>query len=201
MGKRDPRVDAYVARSAEFARPVLEHLREVVHSACPDVTETIRWGFPHFDAQGMLCSMAAFKAHCAFGFWKGAVLFGDSANGKEAMGHFGRIASVADLPPKRELVRLVKAARKLNEEGAPAARPKPRAKAPKPPVEAPADLAAALKRNAKARATFEGLPPSHRRDYVEWIVEAKRDETRQRRLAQAVEWLAEGKSRNWKYER
>lgn len=198
MGTRDPRVDAYVAKSAEFARPILEHLRETIHAACPDVAETIRWGFPHFDAGGMLCSMASFKAHCAFGFWKGALLFGESDKGKEAMGQFGRIASVSDLPPKRELVRLVKAARKLNEEGA--AVPKAKAKAPKPPVETPADFAAALKRNAKARETFEGFPPSHRRDYVEWIVEAKRDETRRRRIAQAVARLAEGKSRNWKYE-
>lgn len=198
MGTRDPRVDAYVAKSAEFARPILEHLRETIHAACPDVAETIRWGFPHFDAGGMLCSMASFKAHCAFGFWKGALLFGESDKGKEAMGQSGRIASVSDLPPKRELVRLVKAARKLNEEGA--AVPKAKAKAPKPPVETPADFAAALKRNAKARAAFEGFPPSHRRDYVEWIVEAKRDETRRRRIAQAVAWLAEGKSRNWKYE-
>lgn len=199
MGKRDPRVDAYIEKSAGFARPILEHLRETVHSACPDVTETIRWGFPHFDAGGVLCSMASFKAHCAFGFWKGALLFGDNAKGREAMGQFGRIASIADLPPKRELVRLVKAARKLNEEGV--AAPATKTGRPKPPAEVPADLAAALKKSAKARATFEGFPPSHRREYVEWIVEAKRDETRQRRIAQAVEWHAEGKSRNWKYER
>lgn len=199
MGARDPRVDAYVAKAAPFARPILEHLREVVHGACPDVEETIRWGFPHFDAEGLLCSMAAFKAHCAFGFHKAALLF-DGAPAKDgAMGHFGRIAALSDLPPKRELVRLVRAARKLNEEGA--AAPATKAGKPKPPVEVPADLTAALRRNAKARAAFDGFPPSHRREYVEWIVEAKKDETRQRRIAQAVEWLAEGKSRNWKYER
>ena len=199
MGTRDARVDAYIAKAAPFARPILGHLREIVHSACPDVEETIRWGFPHFDAGGVLCSMASFKAHCAFGFWKGAVLFGDTEKGREAMGQFGRIASIADLPPKRELVRLVKAARKLNEEGV--AAPKTKAGKPKPPVETPADLAAALKKNAKARAAFEAFPPSHRREYVEWLVEAKRDETRRRRLEQALEWMAEGKSRNWRYER
>ena len=199
MPKRDARVDAYIAKSAGFARPVLEHLRETVHAACPDVEETIRWGFPHFDAGGMLCSMASFKAHCAFGFWKGAHHFGESAKGREAMGQFGRIASISDLPPKRELVRLVRAARKLNEEGAVV--PKSRPGTPKPPVEEPHDLADALGKDAKARATFDGLPPSHRRDYVHWIVEAKRDETRRRRVAQAIERLAEGKSRNWKYER
>jgi uncharacterized protein YdeI (YjbR/CyaY-like superfamily) len=198
MGTKDPRVDAYIANAAPFAKPVLEHFRQVVHGACPDVEETVRWGFPHFDAQGMLCSMASFKAHCAFGFHKAALLFADSPAKGGAMGQLGRVASVSDLPPKRELVRLLKAARALNAEGVSAARPKA---APKGAVEVPEDLAAALRRSAKARATFEGLPPGHRREYVEWVVEAKRDETRRRRLAQAIEWLAEGKSRNWKYER
>ena len=198
MGKRDPRVDAYIAKSAEFARPILEHLREVVHGACPEVEETLKWGMPHFVHQGILCHMAAFKAHCAFGFYKSALLFGDTPKQKEAMGDMGRITSVADLPPKKELVRLVRAARKLNEEGTAAPRTKT---APKPPVALPGDLAAVLESNAKARATFEGFPPGHRRENVEWITEAKQDATRQRRLAQAIEWMAEGKSRNWKYER
>lgn len=198
MGKRDPRVDAYIAKSAEFARPILEHLRKVVHEGCPEAEETLKWGMPTFLHEGILCHMAAFKAHCAFGFHKSALLFEDTPKQKEAMGNMGRITGLADLPPKKELVRLVKAARKLNVEGVAAPRTKT---APKPPVEMPADLAAALASNAKARATFEGFPPSHRREYVEWIVEAKQEATRQRRLAQAVEWMAEGKSRNWKYER
>lgn len=198
MGKRDPRVDAYIAKSAEFARPILEHLREVVHAACPEAEETLKWGMPHFVHHGILCHMASFKAHCAFGFYKSALLFDDTPKQMEAMGDMGRIASLSDLPPKKELVRLVKAARKLNEEGIAA----PRTKAvPKAPVEVPPDLAAALAASAKARATFEGFPPSHRREYVEWITEAKQEATRQRRLAQAVEWMAEGKTRNWKYER
>jgi len=198
MGRRDPRVDAYISRSAEFARPILERLREVVHGACPEAEETLKWGMPHFVHHGILCHMAAFKAHCAFGFHKAELIFDDTPKRGEAMGDLGRIASVADLPPKKELVRLVRAARKLNEEGIAA----PRAKAaPKPPVEVPADLAAALRSNARARATFEGFPPGHRREYVEWITEAKQEATRQRRLAQAVEWMAEGRSRNWKYER
>ena len=198
MGRRDPRVDAYIAKSAEFARPILEHFREVVHGACPEAEETLKWGMPHFVHRGILCHLASFKAHCAFGFHNSALLFDGARQRKEAMGDLGRIASVADLPPKRELVRLVRAARRLNEEGVAA----PRAKAsPRPPVEVPGDLAAALKANAKARATFEAFPPSHRREYVEWITEAKQDETRRRRLAQAVEWMAEGRSRNWKYER
>lgn len=142
--------------------------------------------------------MASFKAHCAYGYHKSALLSGDTSRQKEAMGSMGRIAALADLPPNRELVRLVKAARRLNVEGVAAPRTKT---APKPPVEPPSDLLAALASNAKARATFEGFPPSHRREYVEWITEAKQDATRQRRLAQAIEWMAEGKSRNWKYER
>lgn len=198
MGTRDPRVDAYIAKSAGFARPILEHLREVVHGACPEAEETLKWGMPTFVHEGILCHMAAFKAHCAFGFHKSALLFDDMPKQKEAMGNMGRIASLADLPPKKELVRLVKAARKLNVEGVAAPRTKT---VPKPPVEPPADLLAALASNAKARATFEGFPPSRRREYVEWITEAKKDATRQRRLAQAVERMAEGKSRNWKYER
>jgi len=198
MGTRDPRVDAYVAKAAPFARPILEHLREVVHEGCPDVVETMKWSFPHFVRDGILCSMAAFKAHCAFGFWKGSLLFPDGATKGGAMGQLGRIASLEDLPPKRELLRLVKAARKLDDEGV--APPKKKA-APAKPAAVPDDLAAALRRNAKARATFEGFPPSRRNEYVAWVLEAKQEETRKRRVSQAVEWMAEGKSRNWKYER
>ncbi len=198
MGSQDPRVDAYVARAEPFARPILLHLRAVVHAAVPDVEETIKWGFPHFQHRGMLCSMAAFQGHCAFGFWKGKLLLGDGAS-EGAMGQFGRIGSVKDLPSRPALVRLVKRAAALNDEGVKAPRT-PRGRK-RPEVKVPQDLAAALARNAKARATFEGLSPSKRRDYVEWIVEAKGAETRARRLAQAVAWMAEGKSRNWKYER
>jgi len=198
MPSRDPRIDAYIARSAEFARPILTHLRAVVHAGCPPVEETIKWGFPHFMYRGMLCSMAAFRQHVAFGFWKGRLLVEKGDNrGAEAMGDFGRITRLADLPPKRMLVAYIKKAMALNESGV-ARQPKKKA-APKPPVKLPADLAAALKRDTRARATFAGFSPSHRREYVQWITEAKREETRARRVQQAVEWLAEGKSRNWKY--
>ncbi len=198
MGTRDPRVDAYIAKAAPFARPILAHLREVVHDGCPDVEETMKWSFPHFVRGGILCSMAAFKAHCAFGFWKASLLFPDGAKKGEAMGQLGRISSLEDLPPRRELLRLVKAARRLDDEGA--APPRKKA-APAKPAAVPDDLAAALRRNAKARATFDGFPPSHRNEYVAWIVEAKREETRKRRVSQAIEWIAEGKTRNWKYEK
>jgi len=197
MGKRDPRVDAYIAKSAPFAKPILEHIRETVHAAWPEIEETIKWSMPFFDYKGPVCQMAAFKAHCALGFWKGSLILGKTEKQDEAMGQMGKITSISDLPSKREIARLVKAGAALNEAGVVVKR-KPAAKKS---LEIPDDLAAALKKNAKARATFEAFSASHRREYIEWIVEAKREETRSRRLAQAIEWLAEGKARNWKYEK
>jgi uncharacterized protein YdeI (YjbR/CyaY-like superfamily) len=196
MGTRDPRVDAYIAKSADFAQPILTHLRDVIHAACPDVEETMKWSFPHFMYHGMLCGMASFKQHCTLGFWKGALVV-DGAADADAMGQFGRITSVRDLPPRRTLTGYVKRAMQLNEEGIKPQRAKPAAK--KAPLTVPDDLAAALRKSAKARKTFDAFPPSQQREYIEWITEARRDETRQRRLATAIEWLAEGKPRNWKY--
>lgn len=197
MPSRDPRIDAYIENAAEFARPILRHLREVVHRGCPDVEETMRWSFPHFDHKGMMCSMAAFKEHCTFGFRKPELVLGDA--GKEGgMGQFGRITSVEDLPSKKVLIGYVKDAMRLNDEGVKPKRAQRPGKA-KEEVDVPDELAAALKRNAKARATFEAFSPSHRREYVEWITEAKREHTRARRIEQAVAWMAEGKARNWKY--
>jgi len=199
MGPRDKRIDAYVAKSAEFARPILKHLREVVHQGCPGVEETMKWSFPHFTYKGMLCSMASFQRHCAFGFWRGALVLGKGAASGVAMGNFGRITSLEDLPPRKTLIGYVKKAAALNEAGVkPATKLKREAKAP---VAVPADLAAALARNAKARKAFEGFSPSHKREYVEWIVGAKREETRRKRLATAVAWMAEGKSQNWRYDK
>ena len=200
MGQRDARIDAYIAKSADFARPILTHLRELVHAACPECEETLKWSAPSFTYRGkILCGMAAFKQHAAFGLWQGAMIVGsDGRRLDDAMGQFGRITRIADLPGKRELAGYIKQAMKLIEEGA--KRPVAKKAAPKPPVEAPEDLLAALRTNAKARATYEGFPPSCKREYVEWITEAKRAETRAKRVAQTVEWLAEGKRRNWKYE-
>ena len=197
MARRDRRIDAYIAKAEKFAQPILQHLRDVVHEACPDVEEAMKWSSPHFLHKGMLCGMASFKAHVAFGFWKGALVLGNDGKEKAAMGQFGRITKLDDLPADRTLKSLVKKAMKLNEAGAKVPRP---LKHPKPPVVAPDDLAAALKRNKKAQATYDAFPPGHKRDYVEWITEAKRPETRRRRLASTIEWLAQGKSRNWKYE-
>jgi uncharacterized protein YdeI (YjbR/CyaY-like superfamily) len=196
MGNRDPRVDAYIRNAAPFARPVLAHLREVVHECCPDVVETLKWRSPSFEHEGILCGFAAFKAHCAFGFWKHELVVGDDAKAREAMGSFGRITSLADLPPKAVLRRYIRKAMRLNEEGVTAPRRKTR---PRKPVAMHPDLKRALARSRKAAATFEAFSPSHKREYVEWVAEAKRDETRARRIAQAVAWMAEGKPQNWKY--
>lgn len=197
MASIDPRVDAYIAEAQPFARPILAHLRALVHEACPAVEETIKWSSPFFLYRGLLCHMAAFKQHCAFGFWKWKQVVGeDGVEG--AMGEFGRIGKLADLPPKKVLLGYLKKAMALNEAAVPAATRGRNAPA-KPPVEVPDDLAAALKRNAKARRTFDAFSPSHRREYVEWIVEAKRAQTRATRLATTLERLAEGKPRHGKH--
>jgi uncharacterized protein YdeI (YjbR/CyaY-like superfamily) len=196
MGSRGVRVDAYLKKSAAFARPILKHLREVVRDACPEVVETIKWGMPSFEYEGLLCGVAAFKGHCAFGFWKHALVVGDDARARESMGSFGRITALADLPSKAVLRRYVRKAMRLNEQGvkAPREKTRPRKRVPMHP-----DLKRALARSRKAAATFKAFSPSHQREYLEWIAEAKRDETRTRRVAKAIEWLAEGKPHNWKY--
>ncbi len=198
MATHDPRIDAYIARSAEFARPILERLRTIVHEACPDVEETIKWGAPAFvDGGGILCTMAAFKQHASFGFWKEALVVGEDASG-DGMGSIGKLRSTADLPPARQLAAWIRKAMALNAQGvkAPGMR---KGRQPKPPPVAPADLAAALANNRKAKATYDAFPPGQKREYIEWITQAKREQTRDKRLAQAVEWMAEGKPRNWKY--
>jgi hypothetical protein len=197
MGTRDPRVDAYIAKAAGFARPILTELREAVHAACPAVEEDMKWSFPHFMYKGMLCSMAAFTQHTAFGFWKGSLVMGDKAKRREAMGHLGRITKRSDLPSSRVLSGYIKKAAALNDEGVKIARV-PKRTAPTS-ARPPADLAAALKKSRKALATFTGFTPSHKREYIEWITEAKSDGTRARRLATAIEWMATGKARHWKY--
>ncbi|MBV7536639.1 YdeI/OmpD-associated family protein [Duganella sp. sic0402] len=194
----DPRVDAYIAKSAEFAQAILTHLRAVVHATCPDVEETIKWGFPHFMYKGMMCSMASFKAHCAFGFWKAELLMADDAR-REAMGDFGRITSLKDLPPKKTLATYIRQAMKLNDDGVAApARAKP---ATPRALEIPDDLSAALDASPEARRHFDAFSPSKQRDYAEWLTEAKTEATRARRREQAIAWIAEGKARNWKYEK
>ena len=199
MGTRDPRFDAYIARSADFAKPILEYLREVVHEACPEVEEDMKWGMPHFMYKGMFCGMSSFKEHVAFGFWKGSLVVDDDGRNAEAMGQFGRITKVSDLPPKKVLIGYIKSAKKLNDDGVKSpTRSKPKSRKELP---VPRDLSAALKKNKKAMATFDGFTVSHRREYVEWITEAKGEDTRKRRLQTAIEWMSEGKARHWKYTR
>lgn len=197
MPEFDKRIDAYIEKSRDFARPILKHLRKLVHKACPDVEETIKWGSPHFDYKGSLAGMAAFKEHCAFGFWKHALLQGTELQ-RTAMGSFGRITSLKDLPKDKEIIALIQQAMELNEKGIKV--PKKSA-ATKADVVVPKELTAALSKNKKAKAAFEKFSPSHRREYAEWIAEAKTDATRDKRIATALEWLSEGKPRNWKYER
>jgi uncharacterized protein YdeI (YjbR/CyaY-like superfamily) len=198
MGKKDPRVDAYIAKSADFAKPILNHLREVVHESCSEVEEEMKWSRPHFSYKGMFCGMAAFKEHCVFGFWKHSLILDKDGNRLgEAWGNLGRITKLSDLPSKKALIEYVKLAKKLNDNGVKAPAP---AK-PKTPRElvVPEDLTKALKRNKAAQATFDKFSPSNKREYVDWITDAKTEVTRTRRLETAIEWMAEGKIRNWKY--
>ena len=201
MPTYEPKIDAYIEKSAPFAQPILEHLRELVHKACPDVEETIKWGFPHFEYKGILCSMASFKQHCSFGFWK-ATLMKDEKGlmeqvGKTAMGHFGKITSMKDLPSDKIITSYIKEAMRLNDEEIKLV---PKTKSPaKKPLAAPPELLAALKKNKAALKTFEGFSPSNKKEYIEWIVEAKTETTRGKRIETAVEWMAEGKIRHWKY--
>ena len=196
MKNTDPRVDTYIAKSATFAQPILTHLRAVVHRHMPETTETIKWGFPHFDYNGgIFCSMASFKQHCAFGFWLGNLLSIDEKSTK-AMGQFGRITSLADLPSDATIGKLIKQARTLHDHGA---KGPTRLRQAKPDLVVPDSFMAALKKNKRAQATFEAFPTGQKREYVEWYTEAKAEPTRERRMAQALEWMAEGKVRNWKY--
>ena len=196
MGTRDKRIDVYIAKSAEFARPILIRLREIVHEGCPEVVETVKWSHPSFEYKGIFCGMAAFKQHCAFGFWKHELVVGDDERFKEAFGSFGRLKSMDDMPTKAMLLRYIKKAKQLNDDGVKAVRAKTK---PKKLVPMHPKLKSALTKKKGAMVNFEAFSPSQQREYLEWIAEAKAEDTRDRRIAQAVEWIAEGKLRNWKY--
>ena len=202
MGKRDKRIDTYIANSAPFAQPILNHLRDLVHAGCPDVEETMKWSMPHFEYQGeILCSMASFKKHCAFGFWKASLLTDPDQIlervGKTSMGSFGPITDVNELPADRILIKYIKEAAKLNKEGV-----KVEAKrkaAVKKEIKVPEYFAKALAKNKKALKTFDAFSNTNKKEYVEWVTGAKTEETRHKRLETAIEWMAEGKIRHWKY--
>jgi len=201
MVQYDPRVDDYIEKSATYAKPILVHLRELMHLASPLITETIKWGFPHFDYKGTVCSMAAFKEHLGFGFWKSSLLHdphGFFAGHKESAGSIGKITSLADLPPDEVLIDYIRRAIDLNEKGIKVAVKKD-AKPPKAELEVPDDLIAAFKINTNAMQQFEQFSPSAKREYLEWLIDAKSADTRAKRLTTMMEWVAEGKTRHWKY--
>ena len=195
---KDPRVDAYIAKARPFAQPILERIRAAVHKACPAAAEAIKWGMPAFEYKGPLAGMAAFKSHCTLGFWKPSLMKTvPTGRRDEAMGQFGRFESIDDVPAEAALIRMVKEAVAINDAGLKVQR---RRAAPKPAPKAPPYLLAALKKNPKALAAWRAFPPSQQREYIQWIGDAKTAETRARRLATAVTWIADGKGRNWKYQ-
>lgn len=202
MKKRDERIDAYIEKSADFAKPILNHLRELVHKASPEIEESWKWSFPNFDYKGIVCNMAAFKQHCSFGFWKASLMSDPEkilTNSREAMGQMGQLKNLADLPPDEILIAYIKEAVELNEKGVKL--PSKAKTAEKKELQIPGYFTTALEGNEKAAETFENFSYSKRKDYIDWLTEAKTEETRNKRLATAIEQMAEGKSRNWKYER
>ena len=205
--QQNPKVDAYIEKAQPFAQPILNHLRKLVHRGCPDVEEAIKWSMPFFVYRGaILANMAAFKQHCSFGFWGeeiGGLLREAGVVQDGGMGSLGKITGVKDLPTEKEMLRWVREAAGFIDRGeytSPIAARNRVVKAPKPAPKTSPEFAAALKKNRKASAVVEAFSPSCKREYLEWIAEAKRDETRDKRIAQAVEWIAEGKQRNWKYQ-
>ncbi|MEO8149001.1 MAG: YdeI/OmpD-associated family protein [Bacteroidia bacterium] len=205
MTTKDKRIDEYIAKAQPFAQPIMIRLRELVHVACPDVTETIKWGMPSFEYKGPMFGFAAFKQHCVMGFWKYKLLNDPkgylqerSNSGGDAMGNSGRITSLKDLPPDKAIIDFVKQHVKLNEEGIKVEKKKP---APKKEIPVPKEMIVALNKNKKARDVFENFSPSNKREYLEWITEGKTEETKNKRLTTAIEWMSEGKGRNWKYEK
>lgn len=201
MVTKDPRIDAYIAKSQDFAKPVLNYFRGLVHKACPDAQETIKWGFPNFDYKGLYCAMASFKQHCAIVFYK-ATLMKDSkltanAKSESAMGHLGRITSLRDLPSEKKLISYLKEAAKLNDAGIKIPKKKPSAE--KKVLVIPNFFSKELKKNKKAFEAFNNFSYSHKKEYLEYITEAKREETRNKRIASTIKFLASGKALNWKY--
>jgi uncharacterized protein YdeI (YjbR/CyaY-like superfamily) len=204
MGKKEKAIDAYIAKSADFAKPVLNHLRELVHKTCPDVEEKMKWSFPHFDYKGeMMCSMAAFKQHCVFGFWKAALMKDpvliENAKSEVSMGHLGKITSLKDLPADKKIVAWIKEAMNLNDEGIKL--PAKAKSTDKKELIVPDYFLKALNKNKKALKVFEEFSYSHKKEYLEWITDAKTDDTKNKRINLAIEMILEGKSRNWKYAR
>ena len=203
MAKKEKAIDAYIAKSADFAKPILKHIRELVHKTCPDVEEKMKWSFPHFDYKGeMMCSMAAFKQHAVFGFWRAALMkdpvLVENAKSEVAMGHLGKLTSLKDVPSDKKMTAWIKEAMSLTDKGI--RLPSKAKTTEKKELVIPDYFTKALSKNKKAKQVFEDFSYSHKKDYVEWFTEAKTEETRNKRMATALEWLAEGKSRHWRYQ-
>lgn len=206
MATKDKKIDAYIAKAADFAKPILSHIRELVHKACPDVEEKVKWGMPFFDYKGeMLCHIASFKQHAVMGFWKASLMkdpvLVENAKSETAMGHLGKITSLKEMPPDKKIMAWIKEAMELNDKGIKLpAKVKPTDKEKKE-LTVPDYFTKALAKNKKAKQVFENFAYSHKKEYLAWITEAKTEETRNKRMETALEWMAEGKSRLWKYEK
>jgi uncharacterized protein YdeI (YjbR/CyaY-like superfamily) len=203
----NPKVDVYTAKSKPFAQPILNHIRELVHKACPGVVETIKWSRPFYEYKGaILANMSAFKEHCSFGFWGeeiSAVLRDAKVLQPDAMGSLGRLTRIDDLPADKQMLSLLRQAVAFIDSGqytSPIAARQRVVKAPTPPPQAPGEFTKALKANKRASAAFAAFSPSCKKEYVEWIADAKRAETRDKRISTAIDWISEGKQRNWKYQ-
>ena len=192
--KKNSLVDEYINKAQPFAKPILVHLRKLIHHTCPKVEEKIKWGMPSFEYKGLMCGIASFKQHCILNFWKASLM--ENAKGETAMGHLGRIASLKDLPFDKKIIGYIKEAMKLNDEGIKVVKAKP-VKEKESVV--PEDVVSSIKKNKKAFATFSAFSASNKKEYIQWITEAKTEATKEKRLIQAIEWMAEGKPRNWKY--
>ena len=201
--KKDRRIDDYISKSEEFAKPILRYIRDIVHKACPEVTETMKWGMPHFDYKGMMCGIASFKQHCTFGFWKASLMkdkYKVFVKGENSgMGNFGKVKDIQDLPSAKIIIEYIKEAMKLNDDNV--AVSKELKENVRKELVIPEYFLKVLKKNEVALKTFMDFSYSHKKEYLEWITEAKKEETREKRIYAAIEWLSEGKGRNWKYEK
>lgn len=198
-----PQVDNFILKAQPFAHPILNHIRALVHHTCPEAEEKIKWGMPFFDYKGeMMCHMAAFKHHCAIGFWKASLMKDKAlmqhASSESSMGHIGKITCLDDLPSDKKIIAWIKEAMKLNEDGIKVNKVK---STKDEAIEAPAYFLKELKQNKEALKTFNAFTYSCKKEYIVWITDAKTETTREKRMSQAIEWMAEGKKRMWKYEK
>ena len=186
---RNPKVDAYIDKQQDFAKPILKHVRKLAHEALPRAEEALKWGVPYFTVNGKnAVGMAAFKKHASV-----MVCSTETAGG--GMGNFGKLTDVSQLPGDEELIR------QFRESAEAVQSPETSQPKTKPVLAMPDDLASAIADTPSAQEVFDGFTDAQRRDYIEWVMSAKRQPTREKRVATAAEWIGEGKKRNWKYEK